>query len=642
MILSVIGNFSSDTLLAHIQDIYGSAAPANVAQAASRGMATGFQIPQEQRPTVGTQHRSYGGDNSVIHLIYDLPSENVDRAVIILDELLEASIPALKEESRQAFPDLLKALDYAIHQSPISNHLTVKISLHREDGYERLREFIEEELSDMRFGMSEEQLVALVARRQTKFLQNLEKPHMFGIYYAADFAEHGIDATLDLLLEDEFEEANRWLKRQRLKTTPLVLMHHPQKRTGAQVAGEIMTELSTPGPGFTLIVRQNTASQLLAVHLLFKHKAFFESKYGKDAAQILHDCFGQRMKSPANQSASERYGLTYTVNDNPFIPMDNIYLHPDFGYIRVEGLATDLSGALGFLQTQMSSFIPSREEYDQALNGLQHGMHQMGRNKAGERFANMVDSVLYMPEPHTPPTNPPSYESLLSFSQEYFSDGNQIVSVVSPVDPAVIKSIYNAQAQPVSGSPEQAWDKRLVLPDKPVSIEADGGGERSHLFWGFVKEIAPGDKAAVKALSLVLRDKIVFDVREVQGMAYGMSAGVNIVDDKGLFYIRLGTRPQNADPLIPQFPGYFQVSMVSELTEADVQKAVNMYLGRMMFRRLSSINQAYYLGHSQYFEGNMNADDSFLDGLKAVTITDVQRVAAKYLQAENPVQIVLR
>ncbi len=66
------------------------------------------------------------------------------------------------------------------------------------------------------------------------------------------------------------------------------------------------------------------------------------------------------MKSPENKKESINYGLTFTVNDNPYIPMDNIYLSPAFGYIRVEGLADDVAGATDYLNNQMMNFIPTK------------------------------------------------------------------------------------------------------------------------------------------------------------------------------------------------------------------------------------------------------------------------------------------
>ncbi|MCK4904211.1 MAG: hypothetical protein KAS35_05925, partial [Candidatus Marinimicrobia bacterium] len=66
------------------------------------------------------------------------------------------------------------------------------------------------------------------------------------------------------------------------------------------------------------------------------------------------------------------------------------------------------------------------------------------------------------------------------------------------------------------------------------------------------------------------------------------------------------------------------------------------YLGKMMFRRLSSINQAYYLGYSYYFHHDIKYDKTFLDDLQNVSINDVMYVADKYLNINNPVTVMIK
>ena len=121
-----------------------------------------------------------------------------------------------------------------------------------------------------------------------------------------------------------------------------------------------------------------------------------------------------------------------------------------------------------------------------------------------------------------------------------------------------------------------------------------------------------------------------------------MSTGINVIDNTALFYINMEIRPENVDKLIPQFSNFFTAEFSNSFTEDELIKRVNMYLGRMMFRRLSSINQAYYLAHSYYFDGDIFADEQMLDALKQVTLQDVNRVVKKYLKVENPVKVVIR
>jgi len=182
----------------------------------------------------------------------------------------------------------------------------------------------------------------------------------------------------------------------------------------------------------------------------------------------------------------------------------------------------------------------------------------------------------------------------------------------------------------------------LLLRDKPVTIEKPGGGERSYIFWGFITQIDPKDAPALQALSLILAEEIIFDIREKQGMAYNMSAGIEVVKDKALFYVSQGTRPQNIDKLSPQYPKFFRMAVLDSLTQDQVEKSINMYLGRMMFRRLSSINQAFYLGSSLYFKNDFNYDKQFLDEFKNIKLAYVINVAKKYMNAKNPMSLIVR
>ena len=423
---------------------------------------------------------------------------------------------------------------------------------------------------------------------------------------------------------------------------PTTILHHAQMQKTGDTSGAVKTTLvQEPTKGMGLLIRQNEGSELLAIHYLFKHKVAYEDQYGEDAAKILHDCFGQRMKSDEKMALSQQYGLKFTVNDNPWIPMDNIYLHSDFGYIRVEGLANDVNGAISFLNSEMNGFLPTMEEFNAAQGKFSKSMMHGGKDKAKDLFNNLVDSALYSETPSVEKKKL-TYAGLMAFGSEYFVPNNRIVSVVSPVSAEKLSPLLLV---PSSNKPSRAFpftEKPYMKREAPTTIEMEGGGERSYLFWGFSKTIESGDEAAVKALGLILSDKIIFDVREKQGMAYRMTATAALRDNQALFHISLGTRPQNADVLVPQFPDLMNKKIIAGITQDDVQKTINMYLGRMMFRRLSSINQAYYLSNSLFFEGDMNHDQAFLDALKRVTLEDVNRVADKYLVAENTVSIVVR
>jgi hypothetical protein len=409
-------------------------------------------------------------------------------------------------------------------------------------------------------------------------------------------------------------------------------------------AAAMKTELfKDAATGKTLVVVQNELSNLLAIHYLVKHKAVFESRYGKDASKILHECLDQRLKSPESQKNSSQFGFTFTVNDNPFIPMDDIYLHPDFGYIRVEGLADDLPGAIKFLNGQLTGFIPTETEFQNAVEKYKGiAMMLMGGDKAKKMFDDEYKSLVYNPDPYGSNQPELTYDGLVAFTKEYFVPANMIISVVSPASPKAVNALFaEFSGSPMKDEPA-VYTPTFRVPAQEAKVEKNGGADRSYIFWGFIRPIDPKDAPVLQALSLVLSNAIVFDIREKQGMAYNMSAGIEVIKDNALFFISQGTRPQNIDKLAPQYPQFFRMAAVDTLTEADVEKAVNLYLGRMMFRRLSSINQAFYLGSSLYFTNDFNYDKQFLDNLKKVKLADLKNAARKYMTIVNPLSLIVR
>jgi predicted Zn-dependent peptidase len=646
MILSVIGNFDPDTMLAAIRKYYGSARPAPVYRPMEADLATGFD-PLAENPLHGAlvAHRFYDGDKLLFYLAYPLPTYISAEFTALLEQVLERELPALESALKSKFPTLKPALEHELQLSPVANYLLIKVSLSREDQLETLRSFLVRKMASLRWSLSPGEVADIVARNRTHFFKNLEKPHMFGIYNAYRLAVTGIDGVFRFLSPTGYETAAEQLRRFQLPDQPLTILIHPTTTTRAETAGTVETRLFTDTQaGFPLIVRRNPTGNLLAVHYLVRHKALLEAKWGRDAAWVLHDCFGQRMQSPKNREISRRYGLSFTVNDNPYIPMDDIYLHPDFGYLRVEGLADDIAGIIRYLNDQLSRFVPTEEEFEKALDARSRGLQILARDPDRDLFERTYQDILYQPEPFTADTTRLTYDRLLAFAREYFRPGNMIIAVVSPAPPDSIYRLFNALEPDGERLPvwdEPAYERSYNLPDHPVRVEKAGSGKRSYLFWGFLHEIAERDQPALTALSLILSEKIVFDVREKQGLAYRMRAGIDVQQGRALFYVRLGTRPQNVDRLLPQLPDFFTPGMVADVTEEDLEKAVNRYLGRMMFRRLSSINQAYYLGHSWYFHQDLEYDRRNLEALQTVTIEELHRVAQRYLQVANPITVII-
>ena len=644
MLMSVIGNFDRNEMLKTIEEIYGQEEPGPVYREDMTDWSTGFDNRYLKEPAPGSVfHRFYDGKMFLLQLFFPVRGKHSP----VFFELLDKKLSRLADDLKEQLPQEVQKVALTSRTSPVANYIqaTIRLRAFPQDA-QVLTDKVRQALEHADFRYDPQSLETEANKARTFFLKNVEKPHMFGIYNAHDIAVDGFEAVLQAYGKQAFLRAAEELAAFKPQTAPVVLIQSPAKKEGAKEQNRaVRPKLIEGRDGLpALIVKQNPASHLVAIHYLFKHKAMFESQYGKDAAKILHDCFGQRLQSEQNQKTSNRFGLTVKVNDNPYFPMDDIYLHPDFGYIRVEALDDDIPGLIAYLNRQMLNFRPSESEFKkaQAKFGRMNPMMMGSGDPAKKRFKELARKELYEPAPFPEAAQELTYQRLLDFARDYFQPGNMVISVVSPASDSTVREAFAGFKGFALQKEPAPYVKTIRLHTQPVTIDEKGGGSRSYLFWGFARQIDPTDKPALKALSLILSDKIVFDIREKQGMAYHMSAGIELKGNRALFYINQGTRPQNVDKLLPQYPRFFALDVLKDVTESDLQKSVNMYLGRMMFRRLSSINQAYYLGTSYYFHDDIGYDEQFLNDLKKVRLSEVLQAAKKYMQVQNPVQIVIR
>jgi len=645
MILSVIGNFQTKSMLAMIKEIYGKANPGQVMYDANPQWATGFQTPKSTSQSENIYYRFYDGEEKFVQLFYQLPQKGSEEYFALMGIVLEKSKEEIQKAMKSEFGESIKSVKFGTRLSPLADYIEATVMLAKDVDLNALVKSLSSKLAGVNFTLPQVTVQYEATKARTEFVKNIEKPHMFGIYNSSAIVLEGIEAVLASFSGNAYYKAAKDLEQLKVTSAPLLLVQTPSSKKDKENSGVVSSvkQFKDAATGKNLIVVQNEVSNLLAIHYLVKHKAVYESKYGKDAAKILHDCLDQRLKSPENKKVSSQFGFSFTVNDNPMIPMDDIYLHPDFGYIRVEGLADDLPGAINYVNGVLKNFNPTEAEFNKSVEKFKSmGMMMMGGDKPKKVFDAEYKKLVYEPSKFTENQPALTYENLTAFTKEYFQPSNMIISVVSPGSPDTINALFNSMNFISIKDEPAVFTQTLLAKSKPENIDKPGGGERSYLFFGFESEIDPKDEPAVQVLSLVLSDNIVFDIREKQGMAYGMSAGIQVVENKALFFINQGTRPQNVAKLVPQYPGFFTKKAVDTLTQQIVEKSINMYLGRMMFRRLSSINQAFYLGSSEYFYSDYNRDKNFLDALKNVKLADVKEAAKKYMVIKNPMTLIVR
>jgi predicted Zn-dependent peptidase len=644
MMVSVIGNFNSVDMLKKLNDIYGKYSPSTVSRPNIKGWTTGSEIP-EYKVNPGVYYKFHNGKDFHLQLFYTLPNGSDDEFYSLLDEKYSELATELTDKINGTNNNIVSNLNIGVNQTPIANHLMFDFTT-SEKSSNAIIDFMKSEISKIKIKVNENEIAAKVAEEKTSFLRNIEKPHMFGIYNADLIAVHGFKPILEKFSGENYYTAAKEVNDFSLTGDPIIILQIPFNSVLSGNKGEEITtkDYSSKLGKPDIIVRTNKQSNLLAVHFLLGHKAEYENKFGANAAYIWHEAFGARVRKDAAKPEAAKFGFVFTVNDNPFIPMDDIYLSPDFGYIRAEGLGDDIEGAINFLKNEMLKFTPTEKEFKAAEVKYRRSQMMKHSNRAKSLFNSLLDSLIYNENSSTSSKEKLSYSSLLKFGERYFNPENMVVSVVSKASGDDVNNYFNgfgksAPKDLITSPPAQ---KSFRVINKAVTITKNINSKRAYLFFGFMKTILPSEKAALKALSLILSDKISFDIRETQGLAYNMGAGIETRGDKAMFYINMGSRSENVNKLEKQFGSKFSLDYLGKITKEDLEKRLNLYLGRMLFRRLSSINQGFYLCKSYYYYHDYTIDENFLRDLRNVSLEEVKKVAEKYLEVSNPINIIVK
>ena len=646
MILSVVGNFNAADMLELVKRYYGHAKPGQVKYAADNNWITGTgPLPIDVKlPPVS--NRFYAGEKSHLQIVFPLSAQHSANYFALLDKAAKSVKEEVLEKLNEEFPQATESVTITPLPSPVQSYLIVDVTLADDAKLTDMGAWLQKTLAKSRFKISTEQADALATKDMLAFLLDIEKPHMFGIMNAETFATSGIDEVLAGFNQQDLSAEIRDVNATRL-TNPIVIIQRPAPTTTQQATLEENATVlhQDANSGLTLTVKQNPGSKLLAMHILVKHKSALESMYGLDAAWILHDMLENHLNDYFGSPPASRYGVKIKANDYGFLPMDDIYLHRDFGYLRAEAIGIDVPDALQRLMTQIQTFEPDEAAFEDSLNALQQSKIMAGRVKNKTLFTDTYKQQIYAPRIYPTAEETPTFEQIKEFRRRYLALNNMIVSVVSSESVAEVIESINASIQSGTNSAATAFevdDLRLNSINSPVNIELEAGGKQSYLYYGYTKSVAAQDIAPLEVLSLMLRDQAVFDIREKQGLAYRMSVGIKVHGDQAIAYLNMGTRPENIDILTPQMQTVFSPSYLPTIDQENLERLINKHLGRMSFQRLSSANQGYYAAHSLYFYNDINHDKDRLMKLAAVTMDDVKRVANKYLQPENPWQIVVR
>ncbi|HSN55839.1 MAG TPA: insulinase family protein, partial [Candidatus Sulfomarinibacteraceae bacterium] len=333
-----------------------------------------------------------------------------------------------------------------------------------------------------------------------------------------------------------------------------------RKRTTTLGEGPLGSLVATLDNGLVVGILPEEGSEVFGIHLLVGDRTLREPSDSPGVADLVHRLLDGGTVLGGSRELAERVrraGLDLKTADAPAIPFDNRYHVPDFSYVRLEGPAPELEGALLMLAEMVR--VPAWDDAGWSSAAAGHRAAREADNRGAERAEQLfLGALLGADHPLARPVSGPAGgavagpEVVRGFWADwpggYFAPNRLVLTVASPAAPEETLSLI---ASVFAGGPAAA-PARGPYPDPlpaaaapPVEI---GDAPQVTVMWGRAAAVEPQHRAPLLVAMDALSDRMTAVIREREGLAYRLGAGVRALPEGAwVLWATVGTRPENVD-----------------------------------------------------------------------------------------------
>lgn len=390
---------------------------------------------------------------------------------------------------------------------------------------------------------------------------------------------------------------------------------------------------TTLASGMRILARKSSDSQVFAAHLLLRPRSASEPEGKEGIASFLHRLMGRGM-----DARLARIGASLKTDDDPRVPFDDYYTTPEFSFVRLEVPSDGWREAISLLGEAVGA-----PPFDAAsVEAVRREMADVRARRAKSSRSRAVDAL----EQKLAPGHPLSRavlgtdasvasvtaDDLRSFREAYVTGRRAIVTVVSPVDPDEVVAAVAAAFAAIG--PEAEPPEVPPVPLSPAKGEEDVGndlGDAVTIAMAYDFDAPDADRPALAVAGAMLSDALAFDLRETRGLAYSIGASIAPWGGRMRLLVTMSTRKANLDEALSGLRE--GVAGFAPKDDDAVRRAAAALRGRMLMRRLTRINLAYFAGLAAMAGEPPDADLARLEALLTLDREKVAAASKKYLDA---------
>ncbi len=368
--------------------------------------------------------------------------------------------------------------------------------------------------------------------------------------------------------------------------------------------------------GLTVLLRSDPSSDVFAAHLLIRGRSALEPAGREGMVTLAHrllEAGTEDLDEAAVSAVFSRLGAKLKTVDNPWIPFDNYYTREDFSFLRLEAL--DEAGPEAI--TLLATLIGEAAYPDAAVErekGKMIGALSMGGSRPSGMAGQVLRRQLYGDNPRgrslggsAASLGPVTADELRDFHARYFDPGRMVLSIVSGLPLKELRETVRRSF----GELDEASESLAPAPTLPGKgpVELSEPMDKAQVALLAARVLGPQDESPpeLRVLVDVLSARMALELREKQGLAYSLGAGLRYVpglapdeQDFGLLTLRISTGAENREQARRGIMAELERMASEPPSEEEIFRAVNGRWGRELMRDLSRIHQAYRIGLAEH------------------------------------------
>jgi predicted Zn-dependent peptidase len=394
--------------------------------------------------------------------------------------------------------------------------------------------------------------------------------------------------------------------------------------------------------GLTVLVRENTATPVVAASLFVRMGSRWETELDAGIAHLLQQVL---LKGTATRSGLEIAETAEALGGGISASADL-----DFSELRATALARNWKRMLELMaDVALRPTLPAED-----VDGERRAMLTALRSRQDQPFSLAMDTVMsrvYGEHPYGRPVLGRAAAllnidrgALAAHHQRFYRAPRMILSVSGDV---AAREVVAEIARLFADAPTGDGETDLPLPaavaraDRTVLVKP---AKQAQVLVAFLApSVAHADYAAVKVLATALgggmAGRLFTEVRDKRGLAYVTGGAYPSRRGPGVLYTQLGTAPANQARAEAAMLGELEHIRRDPVSPAELARAKAYLLGQFALDRRTNARLAWYGAFFEALGVGPDFPDRYARGVEAVTAEDVQRVARTYLTAPTIVTL---